>query len=234
MKGLLVANCLLLFSLSSAGQVYFGYAYTGNTKSLKGLNQFVDNYNTSRTWLDKEMKDFGYLDGFTINFGAGIGAFWVDMEYNILAQKRIASGISPLNGQAYRQLKLRNNNFAFTTGVMAAESEGGVAFGLRTEFGGQKTLTRVFADKSDKGDWDKSDSELTLNAGPMMKIFIAPDAGAYFAISLYYTWGFGLFNTNHTYLDRQINNVNHIDDSPDFENKLHSFGFSISAGVFGG
>jgi len=62
------------------------------------------------------------------------------MEYNILSQKRITSDIGPLNGQAYRQVKLRNNNFAFPTGIMTAESEGGVAFGLRTEFGGQKRL----------------------------------------------------------------------------------------------
>jgi cell division protein FtsW (lipid II flippase) len=131
--------CLLLcIAFQSYSQVYFTYGYGGSFTNAKGLNQFVENYNARRTWLNTEMKPFSYLDGISVSVGLGFGGGWVDMEYALRARKRFADGIDAAGDDVTRQVKLRQNVFAISTGGMFVEGSGGVAFGLRTEFGNQK------------------------------------------------------------------------------------------------
>lgn len=225
---------ILLFILKTAhSQVYFGYGYGMNFTSVKGLNKVVSNYNSTRPWLDKEMKNFSYVDGLVINLGGGFAATMFDMEFGFRSQKRIAKGTGATGVAATREVKLRQNVFAFTFGGYLVETHGGFGFGLRTEFGEQKALTRVFETGGDKGDWNKIKFGGITNVGPAVKIFIAPGEGGVVTIAMYYT--FGMVKANASDLERALNNKD-LDDSENdaFKNRNGVFGITVVAGVFGG
>lgn len=228
----LLAVFICLASFKSYGQAaYFTWGYASNFASVKGINQVVNNYNTSRPWLDKEMKKFSYVDGIAVSFGAAAGNFWVDMEYGFRSQKRKASGLDLTGVDGTRELKLKQGAFAFSGGVIAVEDDGGVAFGIRGEFGTQKALTRIYESSSDKGDWDKINMGLMANVGPMIKIFIAPDEAALATISLYYT--FGVVRTNAYELEESVNKSSPAYKDDRFKNGNGIFGFALAIGVFG-
>ena len=225
---------ILLFytcsSLGSSAQVYFTYGYGSNFSNVHGLNQFVASYNDTRPWLDKELKSFAYVDGFVVNFGAGIGPGWVEFEYAFRAQKRSAEGIG--TGNAFiRDVKLKQPTFAISSGIIFVENEGGVSLGLRTEFGKMKVKTRVYENASDKPDWDTYDLGLKLNTGPVLKIFIAPEADILGTLSIYYT--FGLLKNNVYEIEEDINHTSPTYKDERFQNSNGLFGFSFAFGVFG-
>jgi len=221
---------VLCISFQSYSQIYFTYGYGGSFTNPKGLNQFVENYNATRSWLNKEMKSFSYLDGISVTLGAGFGGGSIDMEYALRAQKRFADGIDAAGDDVTRQVKHRQNAFAVSTGGMFVEGSGGVAFGLRTEFGNQKINTRLYETNGSKSDWEKYDMGLMVNTGPVLKIFFGEDGGLA-ALSLHYT--FGLLNRNVSEIEDLINHSNPPDDAERFDNNTGGFGFGVSFGVFG-
>jgi hypothetical protein len=228
-------SILLFFAFitfHASGQAYFTYGYGSNFTSANGLNQFVKNYNDTRPWLDKDLKKFSYVDGFAVSFGAGLGTMWVDMQYGFRGQKRSANGTGTSGVHAIRDVKLKQAVFAFSSGVILVEDKGGVSFGVRGEFGKQKVLTRVYESSSEKPEWDKYDLGLIANLGPVMKIFIAPDAGAVGSLSIYYT--FGIIKTNAYEVEEAINNSTPDYKDKKFQNDNGVFGFCLSFGVFGG
>ncbi len=231
MRWLSVLIVVWFCSLQSFGQAYFTYGYGSNFANVKGLNQFVENYNTSRSWLRTEMKPFSYVDGLTITFGAGLGGAWIETEYGFREQKRFADGIDAMGDDVTRQVKLKQGGLAMSVGGIYVDEGGGVAFGLRTAFSHQKILTRLYETGMDKPDWEKYDLRFIANTGPALKVFLDGRGGALGTISLYYT--FGLFKTNAYEIEADVNHSNPVEKDKRFQNKNNVFGFNIAIGVYG-
>ena len=221
---------ILFTSFYGYSQVYFTYGYGANFANVKGLNQFVDNYNTSRSWLNKEMKSFSYVDGFTVSLGLGAGGGWLETEYAFRGQKRFANGIDALGDDVTRQVKLKQGSVAISIGGMFLEENGGVAFGVRSDMGTQKLLTRLYETGMDKPDWEKYDLGFIINTGPTMKIFLGED-GALGTLSFYYT--FGWFKTNVYELEADVNHSNPAEKDKRFDNKNNVFGINLAFGIYG-
>jgi hypothetical protein len=112
------------------------------------------------------------------------------------------------------------------------EQDGGVALGIRGEFGSQKLKTRVFKEGGDKGDWIKHDIGLIANMGPVMKIFLSPAPSVALTMSVYYT--FGLLKSNAGILEQSINNSSHVQERDDeFKNGNGLFGIGFTLSIFG-
>jgi len=202
----------------------------GNFNNLSGINAVVDSYNTSRPWLDKEMKDFSYLDGMTVCLGTGLGHAWFDMEYGFRSQKRAASGTDLYGFFNTRELKMKNNNFALTIGGVGGNTTG-MGVGLRTEFGMLKLKTRVYGESSPKEKLeDLLDPRVSLKAGPMIKLFGVVAGTSIITGSIYYTWSLLRYNVSDVDTDLNNNDYNYV-EQPQFELRPSSFGFNISVGI---
>lgn len=224
---------LLSISTSSFSQgFYFTVGYGGNNTSLEGVNAVVENYNTTRTWLDKKMKPFGYLDGMSVCLGTGFNHAWFDMEMAFRGQKRKASG-TDLNGNyGTRHLRLRNNMFAMTIGGIGGENNTVIGGGFRMDLGQLKLKSKVEY-PTQKEDWSKVvDSHLILRIGPAVKLVIGDEGGAAIALTLNY--GFDLLNPNVYRWDEAINHTDYPWGPPDtFKVRTNTFGFSVAFGIAG-
>lgn len=232
MKRLLLISLILFLSIKASSQVYFTYGYGSNFAKVDGLNQFVDNYNSYRSWLRTEMKPFSYVDGLTATLGVGAGVAWLETEYAFRSQKRFADGIDVFDDDVTREVKLKQGGLAISLGGLFVEDGGGSAFGLRTEFGRQKLLTRLYKTGTDKPDWEKYDLRMLVNTGPVMKIFLDAGEGVLGTITLYYT--FGLFKTNVYEIEADVNHSNPPEKDARFQNKNNVFGFNIAFGLYSG
>jgi len=174
---------LAFISFTASAQMYYGLGYGLSLVSVKGLNAIMDEYNEIRPWLDKDMGQFGFVDGMILNAGVGYEGFWLDMEMAFRSQTRKAQGTPPGGMNGTRQFKLTQNAFAFNLGGMGGNEDGGVGIGLRTEFGGQTVRTRVYNDGVEKGDWNKAYDDLMLNMGPMLKLVLLSDDGMSFTFA---------------------------------------------------
>jgi len=228
---------LLVFaSLSTVTNAQMGYlnlGYSGNGTSLKGLNEVVKNYNSSRTWLDKEMKEFGHLNGLVVGTGGGAANFWFDFEMSLTSQKRHASGTEPAGKVATRYLKYKNNNFAISLGGAGGEDGATVAGGIRFDFGKEKLKTKVdYKNQTNEGWSMVGDGLLSTRVGPTFKFIVSSYGGAMFSITTYYTWS--VFLHNVTEFDEIINNTNYQDlEQEKFNIRSNVFGFTVTTGILG-
>lgn len=219
-----------LFSQS----IYISHGFSSNFTNVQGLNQVVDNYNDTRLWLDKDLKHFGNLDGYRLSFGAFFGgALWTDFEFSFRNQKRKAFGTDSFGNFGTRELKLRNNLFAWTFGVGGIEDKFLYTFGARMDVGNYLLKTRVYYDGEPKGDWSiVDDKHLVGRVGPSLMIGYFPDESIMLNIQMYYQ--VGIFKTNMTYTDEELNNSFYDYTSPDiFDMKNHVFGISLLIGIVG-
>lgn len=227
---------LLLFSLMPyqhlfSQSIYMTHGYSGNFTSMKGLRLVTDNYNSTRSWLDKEMGNFGYLDGYSVNLGFLFGgALWNDFEYGFRGQRKTAFGTTPSGSFGTRELRLRNNTFAWTFGVGGASNDIAAMFGIRLEIGNHNLKSRVYYDGEEKGDFIQIDTKLlTSKVGPSLQLMFSLGGGAFLSFGTYYV--FGIFKTNMTTSDEIINNSDWNFETPDiFDNSNHTFGFRIAFG----
>ncbi len=229
MKRILLFAVVLMSSTIQAQMFGVRLGYSGSFTDLEGLNQVVENYNTSRQWLEQEMKNFGYLDGYTIGITSGARVFWFDMEYSTRGQKRKASGVDLTGNLGTRSLKLKNNTFAFTLSGVATNSNGGIGFGLRTELGANKLKTKVeYANESD-AKWNVVQKDLAIKMGPAMRVVNRIGDSLEMSFSIYYV--FGLSTTNFTEADIAINNTFYNSTTPEqFDVNNHTFGFALTLG----
>lgn len=209
------------------------YGYKGDATNFSGINNIVDNYNTSRPWLDKEMKKFGYLDGFTMSTGVIASHLWMDLGASFMGKKHSAEGVNPANNTLVtRDLKIKANHVDFDFGVSAGGNAFGIGFGLKTDIGRLKFKSRVYADSGDKGKLESIvDDQFLLRLGPVLKLFfidnesrLSVSAGVYYAYSL--------LRYNYTRMDEILNNnyYSYV-DQPEFDLRPNAFGFTITAGV---
>ncbi|MBI1305213.1 MAG: hypothetical protein GC181_01210 [Bacteroidetes bacterium] len=212
---------------------YFSYGYQGVFTGLKGMNEVVKNYNTSRSWLDHQMKDFNYLDGFMLNFGGGFSNFWTDLEFDFRGQKRKASGTDLAGNYGSRYVKVKNNMFAFSMGVVGGQDNFAAAFGARMEIGNLKVKSKIdYSDNSKDTDWSQiGDDFLTARFGPELKLMFGSENGGMLSITTYCGWA--MFRENLYTVDEDLNNTNYGFDEPaKFEIKNGVFGFAIGYGLF--
>ena len=193
------------------------------------MNTVVDDYNEIRPWLDKEMGQFGLIGGPVLNIGMGLDGFWMDLKMAFRSQTKKATGTPPSGMKGHREFKLMQNAFSWNVGFITGDRDGGIGFGLRSEFGGQKFKTRVYNDGAEKGDWSEIFDDLMLNMGPMVKVVMIPSDGPTLTFASYYV--FGLFENNMTEIAAMMNNnLDPYGDYPRYENPNGIIGFNITIG----
>lgn len=233
MRSFLLSIVLVVVSLSAQSQILgFRHAYSFNFTSLKGLNQVVDNYNETRSWLDQEMKDFGLLDGYAVGFTAGGYSAWIDLEFSGRGQKRKAFGTDLFGNFGTRSLKLKNNTMALTIFGVATDETFAAGFGLRTEFGNNKLKTKIEYEGNDP-EWEVVQRDLTVKVGPSIRLINFVSSALDISLTGYFV--FGLLKTNHTEADIKLNNTFYNYEKQDkFESNNNTFGIQISVGFLGG
>ena len=195
------------------------------------MNQVVDNYNISRSWLDQEMGTFGYLGGYSSEVGY-MNKIWLEGGFNWRYRKRKAFGTDLFGDFGTRQLKFKSSCYGATIGWGVFESGFGFGIGARTELGNTKLLSRVYyPEDSGKGKFEKvNDHFFTLKSGPAIRIIIPITGGVYASLLLHYQYG--IIGNNMTVSDQVINNTLYSGNQEIFDNSMHTFGFSISIGAY--
>ena len=223
---------LLVLTLGMNAQLfYLTYGYNGSFTKLSGINEVVDNYNDLRPWLDKEMGNFNYLDGFSLSVGGAMANVWFDSGFDWRSQKQSAEGTDLYGFYNTRQLKVKNGSFLLNFGYLDGKGDNVFGLGLRTEIGTIQTQTRLFGESYEKDKFeDIGYSHIGARSGPMIKLISrVVKGGPIVTASLYYTWSF--LDYNYTRLDEELNGTFYnYEDSPRFDMRPHSFGFQLSFG----
>lgn len=186
MKRLVLLALLLFFSFSNFSQQIFNFeiGYNANFGGPKGVNYIVNRYNETRNYLNKEMKPFNNLDGFTINFGFVYGAYF-DIGFIGRGQKRIATGT--VNGEDFkRYLRVKNNGMNISIGIPIGDEEISIIPGARFDFCFPKISTKIITENpnsfSDEDKWNHLYTSTSTYIAPFIKIIIGPiDFEPYYA-----------------------------------------------------
>ncbi len=230
MRNVLVILGLICTTSVSAQLSYFTLGYGGNILNLSGINEVVDNYNSSRLWLDDEMKNFKYLDGIAISLGREINHVWVDLEYETRSKKRTASGTDLYGFYNSRDLKLKNNTIAITIGGTGG-NKSGIGLGLRTEIGMVRLKTRVYGESYPKEKLENlMDPLISLKFGPQIKVFGFVTDGLIITGSVFYTYSLLKYNVNELDADLNGSYYNYLNPPEEFDFRPNTFGFCMSLG----
>lgn len=226
---------VLSFTIVHSQIGYVFYGYNVSTYRLDGINAVINNYNETRPWLEEEMKEFHYLDGFSLSFGLGAKPIFVETGYNFRSQKRSVSGTDLYGNEDTRQIKVKNGAFNISfglAGIFGSRMENLLAFGVRTDIGALKVKTRVFGDSGPKEKMeDIGYTNVTAQSGPMLR-YSRDIGGVAMSFAVYYTWS--LLKYNYRRLDEQLNYTEYWEDPPQFNLRPNCFGFMIQAGIAGG
>ena len=150
-----------------------GIGYNMSFTGLKGMNYVVQRYNETRTYLDKTMDEFKFMDGFTIDFGAVMskGAF-IDLAFSKAVKNHNAEGFDASNTLQQRQLRVAMVDWIMGLGfAMPAGETGSISFGGSLAFGRFKVKTRVGEKSSiNKVDWEDIMREPIIRPGIFLRI----------------------------------------------------------------
>lgn len=164
---------LLGITYSSAPAQIFGIGYNMSFARLNGMNYVVQRYNETRTYLDKTLDEFKFMDGFTINLGAVMskGAF-IDLAFSKAVKNHNAEGIDGTGILQQRQLRVAMVDWIMGLGfAMPAGETGSISFGGSFAVGRFKVKTRV-GEKSSikKVDWKDIMRVPTIRPGIFLRI----------------------------------------------------------------
>jgi hypothetical protein len=224
---LIVFACLFMQSLNA--QVgFFSVGYSANWTKMEGLNQVVDDYNSTRDFLDVEMNKFRNLDGLSIGMAGGSNGYMASMDFNWARLKRSAEGVDATGLLQQRDLRVSNHSYSITSYFGGFSDQGGVGVGLRASFGAMKIKTRVYPKSESATEWALASKEISLNAGPALRFYVGDTA--YLVMDVYYT--FGLMRTPTSELSDRLNNY-YPEDEDEYKNSMGIFGFTVSLAVGG-
>lgn len=227
--------CLLIMSVNTLKAQYFAIdaGYTGSKMKFEGLNQVIDKYNERRPYLDRELGNINYLDGFTLGMGLGERHLLMDFRLNFANANRYATGDDgnpayPAGASFRRDLKVRQRTGVLTMGggkVFRGKTDVGLVLGLRSEVGKTKVFTRVYQDGAEVPEFDEVVDDLFFRAGPTLITLFAPREGVVFQFHLFYVHS--LFSWDSEDLDRKL----HGSFPPSSENSNHGLGFAFTLGI---
>lgn len=236
MKSILLLAAILVFTqLNAEAQlVFLNYelGYNANFASPNGVNIVVNEYNITRDFLTKEMKEFDYFGGFTTEMGVGIYSeysytgLYIGAGYNGGSQKRYAEGsVNGTNGR--RDVRVTDRSGFLSLGLINISQSGlfGMILGARGEFSFVKART-----KTANTEWETTDNNVIPYLSPYLKVLIGP-----VNIEPYYR--FELFKGDEDFgveeLNKEINpNTANSDPSYGIPYGGNSFGIRITFNIF--
>ncbi|MCB9240637.1 MAG: hypothetical protein H6608_05880 [Flavobacteriales bacterium] len=232
-KRVATALTVVLICLSSlaSGQVYYlGAGFNGAFTGVKGLNQLVKNYNTTRPTNQDDLKNFGLLTGYTINAGGSVSKLWFDLELGVRGQKRNARDTDKDGVAGDRDFKLKNNSLGFTVGKLWQDKKPMMAVGLRADLGRLALRSKVAYENGLKQDWAQvQEGYRTLRLGPSFKVLLENDLPFGLGVILTAHYGIDLYKHNVTDWDIQLNHSRYGGAKPTiFDVRTSSFMVSVA------
>lgn len=178
-------------------QLYFHVGYNGSFPTkYQNLNFVIDRYNETRPYLDKQLHQITYLDGFTMAVGF-VANVVLDIGYTGGKQSTIAEADDGFGGISRRELVVKTSLFDVDLGFGAAKKEGAFFAGFSANIGSMKVKTRVGEKKQIKDrDWKQINyfDDMVFNLGVFARILF-DDPG--FFIQPYFLFApFELFESN--------------------------------------
>jgi hypothetical protein len=163
MKKFMFLLFILLYSTTYAqiGNWYVGYK-TGYAQ-LKNMNALIDRYNTTRSFLDKEMPSIHFLDGPTFGYRIDAEIFQLGIGWTGRNKVRKAGGVDNSGYYNERYYKIRYNTLDLQFNFILTESFG---VGLSLDFGNMKAFSRTVSEVEDKSeiDYELLDKERMLGS----------------------------------------------------------------------
>lgn len=220
MRLLLIAAFVLSTSFCQAqdnGYIGMGLGY--NVLPYHNLNRIIDQYNSSRPWLEADMKSFNGMFSKAFVMGGYFGKMGMEIRYVRRKTVHEARGISPFTGQEeWRKLKVKNHTFS--VGYMVRLNGGDrtvVSIGGSGDFGAFKISTKTSARER----WIKLTSGMGLQGGAtaFVHVWLTPNI----AVKPYYNWVLARVNLENTHrtLNPSTGNSGVGDDT--FNSAHHTF-----------
>jgi len=242
MKKIAVLNLFftvfLLFNIpATRAQFFMQFGYNaGIPTSLKNFNYVIDRYNETRTYLDKQMGHFNYLDGTSLSIGGILGPIFASCGYTGGGQKQHAQ-MTDNNGIIQRRdLWVKQRLFDMDFGVAFADVEKGSFFiGTSMSIGGFTVNTRSGAESELKDkNWEKINpwGDLNFTGGVFLRLqFTNP--GLYIQPYFNFTPG-KIFQSDVTEINEYLNPNTYENDPTPLMVKYNTFGVKIGlAMIFG-
>lgn len=233
MKKILLAGAIaLLFTNFSSAQSHFYGAFGYNLGFAKydSLNYIIDRYNETRGYLDKQMDNLTFPNGFCLSIGGSNRAFLYDFSWVGRHRTVSAQGTDASNVLVQRDLKLRMNTFNMGMGVVGGNASK-FGLGLSFDFGSMKIFTRVApASEIKSEDFQLIQKELMVSSTFFLHILLGGGQGAGLLLRPYVQlpyWRVDLWETNATI------NPNTWASDPGYQGvRLTSFGVQIMLALY--
>jgi len=205
---------------------YFSGGYGFSFGSYKGFDEFVNNYNSTRTWLDKPMPKAWELDGFCFGGGFNTDNLLVDFQWTGRHHVFEASGTQLSGVYGYRQVKYRANTFNIGIGVGQGRPPAKVFFGASLDFGFNHMYTRTWLKGEDKPDFESTlDSKQSLATTIFLDMRFGRKLS--FGIKPYYQIHFFKHDfNNEEAMINESNNTFYLDD-PKYDSAPNNFGIEL-------
>lgn len=224
---LLIACVMCIGHISAQGYDYLGLGYNMGFLRSEGLDFVVDRYNETRPYLNDQMEQPRYFDGFAIHGGVGRGLLLLNLGYTQQSSKVSAEGTDATATTVQRDLKNKWNTFDLGIGLNIADGDRG-AFGLGVNMGlnSEKALTRTGApDDIGKEKFEEVQKQFKVGFSPFVQIILTGDSGTGLLIRPYYAWS--PMTTDYTELNAAINPATAAGDPTPLEGDLKGFGITL-------
>ncbi|MBN1338634.1 MAG: hypothetical protein JXA03_04885 [Bacteroidales bacterium] len=228
MKNFFSALLILISGTSFSQTVYFGAGYNLATGGFDDLNDVIDRYNETRTWLGTPMENLNITKGTVFSFGMAPGGFIYEFGIQYNRAKTFAKGVDNTQTEQQRDLYLRLWGLYMDFGFPVVDEGVSVAPGFGWDLTTVKYLTRVAPpDQIKDVDKTKSDSELGMHVRFFVKIALGgfDDGGAGLMIEPYYS--LGLMGADLTDLNKELNSNTWQNDPEDLKEKYSYFGVRL-------
>lgn len=219
---------LLLFSQSSNAQFYIAGGYHVGFQDIDSLNFVIDRYNSTRAWLDEQMDEIKTTTGLTFSMGIAGYGLMSDITWVGRKQTTSAKGTAPGTGQiVQRDLLYKLNSFNVGAGFIFGQHTK-MGFGLSTDFGSLKVLTRVGDPATiDEMDYESVLSEMNILTSIFAQIMLGNMARGGFGLMLRPYYQLPWFLTNFNALNETINAFTASADPYYIRSRPSSFGIQI-------
>lgn len=223
---------LLLFCLLASAQnhTYFAVGYTLGKAKFDSLNYIIDRYNETRNFLDKEMDNITFPNGFAISFGGGGNHILYDFTWSGKHRTVSAQGVDGTGVLVQRDLKFRWNTFNMGLGFVAGGNSK-IGAGFSFDAGSAKIFTRVGpADEVGSMDYTRVEKELLLGGSVFLHFLLGGGQGPGLIVKPYYQfpyWRVDLLNVNST-----INPSTYFNDSGNQATSFANFGVTLMLAIY--
>ncbi len=221
----------IIFETIHAQIFYMGGGENFSFINIESLDFVVNRYNETRTYLTKEMDDFSYMRGGTVNLGfVGESGLTLEMAWVGRHMKQYAEGVDNTNTLQRRDLKIRNNTFNIGGGyTFARESVFCPGILATFDFGSFRSFTRIApADDIKDADFDQISKDTQLGLSFMLNLMIAAKEKPWgIAIRPYYQ--VQLFGVDYQELNFAINPATaSADYTEDLSEPNSNFGVQVT------